>query len=81
MKCGELWVRKDSGEMGCSGAGGVDWGGRKGIGGREKVGVKKRPSVETEGRLTIACHMKNLKRSMLLLPFSGHKDKGPKATE
>jgi len=23
-----------------------------------KVGTKKRPSVETEGRLTIACHMK-----------------------
>jgi hypothetical protein len=28
----------------------------------EKCGVKKRPSVETEGRLTIACHMKNLQK-------------------
>jgi hypothetical protein len=25
-------------------------------------GAKKRPSVETEGRLTIACHMKNLQK-------------------
>ena len=25
-------------------------------------GQKKRPSVETEGRLTIACHMKNLQK-------------------
>jgi hypothetical protein len=24
--------------------------------------AKKRPSVETEGRLTIACHMKNLQK-------------------
>jgi tRNA 2-selenouridine synthase SelU len=28
--------------------------------------AKKRPSVETEGRLTIACHMKNLQKSMLM---------------
>ena len=35
------------------------------IGTRRKGWAKKRPSVETEGRLTIACHMKNLKRSML----------------
>jgi len=28
----------------------------------EKGGAKKRPSVETEGRLTIACHMKNLQK-------------------
>ncbi len=27
-----------------------------------KGGAKKRPSVETEGRLTIACHMKNLRK-------------------
>jgi hypothetical protein len=46
-----------------------------------KGGAKKRPSVETEGRLTIACHMKNLERSMLLLLFSGHKDKTRSATE
>jgi hypothetical protein len=37
---------------------------------REAVKGKKtkRPSVETEGRLTIACHMKNLERSMLFCP-------------
>jgi hypothetical protein len=29
---------------------------------REKGGAKKRPSVETEGRLTIACHMKILQK-------------------
>jgi hypothetical protein len=46
-----------------------------------KVGAKKRPSVETEGRLTIACHMKILERSMLLLLVNGHKDKTQKATE
>ena len=34
--------------------------GRK-VGGTRET---KRPSVETEGRLTIACHMKNLERSM-----------------
>jgi hypothetical protein len=28
----------------------------------EKFGEIKRPSVETEGRLTIACHMKNLQK-------------------
>jgi hypothetical protein len=28
----------------------------------EEGGAKKRPSVETEGRLTIACHMKNLQK-------------------
>jgi len=28
----------------------------------ESGGHKKRPSVETEGRLTIACHMKNLQK-------------------
>ena len=28
----------------------------------EKGGAKKRPSVETEGRLTIACHMKILQK-------------------
>jgi hypothetical protein len=35
-----------------------------GLGGGEagKGGAKKRPSVETEGRLTIACHMKNLQK-------------------
>jgi hypothetical protein len=35
-----------------------------GLGGGEagKGGAKKRPSVETEGRLTIACHMKNLRK-------------------
>jgi hypothetical protein len=27
-----------------------------------KRGERKRPSVETEGRLTIACHMKNLQK-------------------
>ena len=46
--------------------------------------AKKRPSVETEGRLTIACHMKNLQKidvgvslsSIRLCPVaaSGHKD-------
>ncbi len=29
------------------------------------VRAKKRPSVETEGRLTIACHMKSLKNRSL----------------
>jgi len=29
---------------------------------REKARAKKRPSVETEGRLTIACHMKILQK-------------------
>jgi hypothetical protein len=35
-----------------------------GLGGGEagKGEAKKRPSVETEGRLTIACHMKNLQK-------------------
>jgi hypothetical protein len=33
----------------------------EGRGEHKRRGVKKRPSVETEGRLTIACHMKNLK--------------------
>jgi hypothetical protein len=28
----------------------------------KEVGAKKRPSVETEGRLTIACHMKILQK-------------------
>ena len=32
------------------------------------VGAKKRPSVETEGRLTIACHMKSLKNRFSVLP-------------
>ena len=54
--------------------------GARGLGGRVG-GAKKRPSVETEGRLTIACHMKSLERSMLWLLVSGHKDKNPKATE
>ena len=33
---------------------------------------KKRPSVETEGRLTIACHMKSLKNrfGVFALPYS-----------
>ena len=53
MRMGWWW----SGEEGGFGAGDVE---RKG-------GIKKRPSVETEGRLTIACHMKILKRSMLLV--------------
>ena len=30
--------------------------------GSEAAGQKKRPSVETEGRLTIACHMKILQK-------------------
>jgi hypothetical protein len=29
---------------------------------QERNWAKKRPSVETEGRLTIACHMKNLQK-------------------
>jgi len=29
---------------------------------QKRKGAKKRPSVETEGRLTIACHMKNLQK-------------------
>jgi hypothetical protein len=28
----------------------------------------KRPSVETEGRLTIACHMKNLQKIDVVCP-------------
>ena len=31
----------------------------------------KRPSVETEGRLTIACHMKNLRKIDVVL-FAGY---------
>jgi hypothetical protein len=31
-----------------------------GSGAADGAGAKKRPSVETEGRLTIACHMKKL---------------------
>ena len=31
------------------------------------IGAKKRPSVETEGRLTIACHMTKLEESFYLL--------------
>ena len=33
-----------------------------GGGGKGKGWERKRPSVETEGRLTIACHMKNLQK-------------------
>ena len=35
----------------------------------------KRPSVETEGRLTIACHMKNLKKIVVVTACKPHKDK------
>jgi hypothetical protein len=34
-------------------------------------GKIKRPSVETEGRLTIACHMKNLRKIDVVL-FAGY---------
>jgi hypothetical protein len=34
----------------------------------KKEGAKKRPSVETEGRLTIACHMKNLQKIDVMMP-------------
>ena len=44
-------------------------GGRRGAAGDgewrsagKEAGAKKRPSVETEGRLTIACHMKILQK-------------------
>jgi hypothetical protein len=38
-------------------------------------GETKRPSVETEGRLTIACHMKNLKKIVVVTACKPHKDK------
>jgi hypothetical protein len=45
---------------------------------REEI---KRPSVETEGRLTIACHMKNLRKIDVVLLVSRTKVKTERATE
>jgi hypothetical protein len=41
-------------------------------------GEKQRPSVETEGRLTIACHMKNLRKIDVVLLQSRTKIKTEK---
>ena len=59
---GDVVGRKDAvagmnGECGRRGGRGIRNGGAV----KGKGGAKKRPSVETEGRLTIACHMKILK--------------------
>jgi hypothetical protein len=50
-------------ERACEGGGGED----------EARGQKKRPSVETEGRLTIACHMKILNKDLCCCCSSGAK--------
>ena len=70
-RSGRGWVRRDGGAGGAGMRGemaglvdeGMAWCRQCGEVGRGAKGRgKKRPSVETEGRLTIACHMKILQK-------------------